>query len=202
MALQPDGRIVAAGLGSPGGRSAFALARYDGGALPPPSLTVAKEHTGSFVRGETGTYTITAGNRGPGPTDGSTVTVHDTLPPGLTATAIGGSGWQCALATLTCVRDDVLGPGDSYPPITLTVHVPCDAPASGVNTATVTGGGDSTTHTAADPTAIVAGRHCGKPPTPGKPHEQVHHHEHHHLHFHVHYHLHHHGDGRAPEGSR
>src|SRR5258706_451347 len=67
-------------------------------------LTVAKTHTGNFTQGQTGaTYTITVSNGGPGSTSG-TVTVVDTLPSGLTATAISGTGWTCTLATLTCTR--------------------------------------------------------------------------------------------------
>src|SRR5205085_511104 len=67
-------------------------------------LTVAKTHTGNFTQGQTGaTYTITVSNAGPGPTS-STVTVVDTLPTGLTATAISGTGWTCTLATLICTR--------------------------------------------------------------------------------------------------
>ena len=42
-------------------------------------LTIDKAHTGSFTRGQTGTYTITVRNAGTGGTSG-TVTVADTLP--------------------------------------------------------------------------------------------------------------------------
>ncbi|WP_326608238.1 hypothetical protein [Streptomyces sp. NBC_01800] len=69
---------------------------------PAPSLTISKSHTGKFTQGRQGTYTITVDNTGPGATDGTTVTVHDTLPAGLTAASITGTGWNCTLATLTC----------------------------------------------------------------------------------------------------
>ncbi|QTE02902.1 hypothetical protein S1361_36550 [Streptomyces cyanogenus] len=49
---------------------------------------------------------------------------------------------------------DVLAAGSSYPPITLKVDVSCTAPRQVINTATVTGGGDTATHTATDPTKI------------------------------------------------
>ncbi|MEU4298492.1 hypothetical protein [Kitasatospora aureofaciens] len=121
----------------------------------PPSLTIAKSHVHTFVRGEDGVYTITVGNAtAAGPTDGTAVTVHDVLPAGLRAERITGSGWNCILATLTCTRSDVLPAGHSYPPVILKADVACDAPAQVTNTATVTGGGDTTTHTATDPTAI------------------------------------------------
>ena len=64
-----------------------------------------------------------------------TVTVVDTLPAGLTATALAGTGWTCTLATLTCTRSDVLAATGVYPAITLTVTVASNAPASLTNTA-------------------------------------------------------------------
>ncbi len=126
-----------------------------------PSLTVKKTHEGDFTAGQQGTYTITVGNDGPGPTDGSTVTVEDVLPDGLTAASISGTGWTCSVATLTCTRSDVLAAGAVYPPITLVADVPCNCRTEhGVDTVTATGGGDSTTHTATDPTTIKHTKHC------------------------------------------
>lgn len=123
----------------------------------PPDLAIVKSHTGNFAQGQTGAaYTIVASNVGGEPTTG-TVTVTDTLPAGLTATGIAGSGWSCTLATLTCTRSDALAAGSSYPPITLTVNVASNAPASVTNTATVSGGGETNTanNTASDPTTIT-----------------------------------------------
>ena len=120
-------------------------------------LTITKSHTGNFSQSQVGaTYTITATNSGFAPTSG-TVTVTDTLPAGLTATAIGGTGWSCVLATLTCTRSDALAAGASYPVITLTVDVANNAPASVTNTAGVSGGGQTNTanDTANDPTTIT-----------------------------------------------
>jgi len=130
--------------------------------LPAPTLAITKTHTGNFTQGRRGTYTITVSNNGPGPTDGSTVTVHDTLPRGLTALSITGAGWNCTRTTLTCTRSDVLAPGSSYPPITLRVKVSCDCDTHHpiANTSTVAGGGDTTTHTATDPTTIKRNKHC------------------------------------------
>src|SRR5204863_416555 len=67
------------------------------------SLTIAKSHSGDFTQGRGGMYTIVVGNAGPGATVG-TVTVRDSLPAGLTARRMTGSGWSCTLATLTCTR--------------------------------------------------------------------------------------------------
>src|SRR5439155_1684623 len=85
----------------------------------PPDLTIAKTHVGNFTQGQIGaSYTLAVSNVGAGSTSG-TVTVTDTLPLGLTATGLVGSGWTCALATLTCTRSDALAAGASYPSIAL-----------------------------------------------------------------------------------
>ncbi|MFD8706617.1 hypothetical protein ACFV1W_29110 [Kitasatospora sp. NPDC059648] len=178
VARVDDGRALASGTATTGRTEPGGTATTDRGTdravgtgttglaftvIPvPPSLTIAKSHTGPFVRGEDGTYTITVGNTSAaGPTDGGTVTVHDVLPAGLAAERITGSGWNCVLATLTCTRSDVLPAGQSYPPVTLKVDVSCDAPERVTNTATVTGGGDTTIRTATDPTTIKYHEHHG-----------------------------------------
>jgi uncharacterized protein (TIGR03437 family) len=103
-------------------------------------LNVTKVHTGNFVQGQIGaTYTITVGNVGQSPTAG-VVNVVDTLPNGLSATAIAGTGWNCTLSSLTCTRSDALDEGAKFPAITLTVNIANNAPASVTNTATVSGG--------------------------------------------------------------
>ena len=108
-------------------------------------MTIIMSHTGSFWQGETGAqYSITVANAGAGPSSG-TVTVTQTLPTGLTATAIGGTGWTCVIGTLTCSRSDVLFPGSNYPAIILTIDVTGNAASSVINTATVSGGGEINT---------------------------------------------------------
>ena len=103
-----------------------------------PDLTITKTHAGNFTQGQVGaTYTITVTNSGAGPTVG-TVTVVDTLPAGLTATAISGTGWVCTLGDVpTCTRSTFWAAAGSYPAITLTVNVASNAPATVINTATV-----------------------------------------------------------------
>lgn len=105
-----------------------------------PDLKLTKTHTGTFMTGQEGTFTLTVTNAGVAPSIG-TITVTDTLPTGLTATAISGTGWACTLATLTCTRSDVLAAGSSYPNITLTVK-PTQA-GSVTNNASVSGGGEA-----------------------------------------------------------
>jgi hypothetical protein len=89
---------------------------------------------------------MTVTNAGTTATTGA-VTMVDTLPTGLIATALGGLGWSCTLGTLTCTRSDALGAGSSYPTITLTVDVGTNAASSVTNTAHVSGGGMSTSTT-------------------------------------------------------
>ncbi|HLZ00021.1 MAG TPA: Ig-like domain repeat protein [Candidatus Angelobacter sp.] len=119
--------------------------------VKPASLSITKTHAGTLSRGQIGaTYTITVSNdANAGPTVG-TVTVADTLPPGMTATSMSGPGWTCVLSTTTCTRSDVLAPGASYPPITLVVNLAINISGQIVNTATVSGGGDPNSHTAMD----------------------------------------------------
>src|SRR5262249_26693656 len=98
----------------------------------------------------------TASNVGSTATDGSVVSVVDTLPSALTATAMSGTGWTCTLGTLTCTRSDMLAANSSYPDITLTVDVANDATTPVTNTATVAGRGelDTSNDGASDPTVI------------------------------------------------
>jgi uncharacterized repeat protein (TIGR01451 family) len=119
-----------------------------------PALTVSITQSGSFAQGQTGaTYLVTVTNGGDVPTSG-TVTVTDTLPAGLTATAVGGTGWSCTLATLTCTRSDELAAGGTYQMLAVTVNVAGNAPASVINRASVSGGGSATAN-ASDPTTII-----------------------------------------------
>jgi endonuclease G len=117
-------------------------------------LDIASTHTGTFTQGETGaTYTLSVTNIGSLASTG-TVSVVNTLPAGLSATAIVGSGWTANLGTLTCTRSDTLAVGAGYPPITVTVNVATNAPTSVTNAAVVSGGGDAVSDLTSDPTII------------------------------------------------
>jgi uncharacterized repeat protein (TIGR01451 family) len=125
--------------------------------LQMPDVTIAKSHVGSFGQGQIGAlYTITASNVGNFNTTGL-VTVTDTLPVGMTATAISGTGWACVLATLACTRSDALAAGTSYPPITLTVNVASNSATPRVNSVTIAGGGEANlaNNTATDSTVVA-----------------------------------------------
>ena len=156
-----DGRLDLAALNAQGGLSAVLL-------QGPPGMAIAKTHGGRFSQGQIGaTYRITVTNSASVATSGN-VTALDTLPTGLTATAMAGSGWDCSgnsfpvigngSATVSCLRSDALAAGTSYPPITLTVNVAVNAPATVNNRAEVEwSAGSNTTN---DPTTI------DQPPTP------------------------------------
>ncbi len=114
----------------------------------PPSppivdLAITKVNLGPFTAGQIGAqYGITVKNVGTIPTSG-VVTVTDTLPFGLTATAISGAGWACTQPAGPCTRSDPLAPGASYPMLTLTVNIAINAPSPIVNLVNVKGGGDT-----------------------------------------------------------
>ena len=131
----------------------------------PPDMTITKSHSGNFTQGQTGaTYTVTVTNSGSGPTTAA-VSVSDTVPTGLTATSIAGTGWTCTQPSGPCNRSSVLNAGASYPALTLTVNVAASAPASVTNTATVSGGGETAPRPMFRMMAMAA-------PTPVAPGEQ------------------------------
>ena len=73
------------------------------------------------------------------------MTVSDPFPAGSFSSIAnaGGAGWNCTIngLTLTCSRSDALAGNDAYPPILVDATVADPAPATIVNTATVSGGG-------------------------------------------------------------
>jgi uncharacterized repeat protein (TIGR01451 family) len=127
---------------------------YQGGAVPILSLNVTL--SSPFIQGQTGAaYTITVSNTGSAASSGL-VTVGDTLPAGLSLVSMAGSGWTCPSSGTTCTRSDVLSPGSSYPPITVTVNVSGNAPSQVTNQVTVSGGGSASANAAVPTTIGVA----------------------------------------------
>jgi uncharacterized repeat protein (TIGR01451 family) len=124
-----------------------------------PDLSLAKAHTGNFVRGGTGTYNLTLSNSGNATTVGVSV-ISDTLPTGLTPNSASGIGWTCSITgqNVNCNRNDPLVAGSSYPVVNIVVAVAQNAASSLVNTANVSGGGEVNTsnNSATDPTSIVS----------------------------------------------
>jgi uncharacterized repeat protein (TIGR01451 family) len=116
-------------------------------ALCVPDLTITKTSSGSFTRGSTASYTITASNVSTLGATSGVVTVNDTLPIGLTptATGTGGTGWTCLISgqTVSCSEPTALAAGGVYSAITLNAAVLQSAPATVTNTAVVGGGGEA-----------------------------------------------------------
>jgi trimeric autotransporter adhesin len=106
---------------------------------PAVDLTVAKSHTGTFVAGGTGTYTITVSNAAGAEREDNTVTVVDTLPAGLTYNSFSGTGWSCSAAAqvVTCTHPATLDPGASFPALNIVVNVLESAAASVTNSVAV-----------------------------------------------------------------
>jgi len=105
--------------------------------VPAPDLTIVSTHTPNFTQGGTGSFFLTVTNSGPAGW-GNYVAVADALPAGVSATAIGGVGWNCSLTGITgigmgCTRQDALLAGASYPVITVAANIASNAPASGTN---------------------------------------------------------------------
>ncbi|TMG12141.1 MAG: DUF11 domain-containing protein, partial [Chloroflexi bacterium] len=146
-------------LGSQATITANQIPGASSGAECTPDLALAKSHADPFVRGSSGTYTLTVSNVGGSATSGTT-TITDTLPAGLTPTAASGTGWSCGIAaqTVTCTSTDVVGSNGSFPAISITVNVGQAAAASLTNTATVSGGGEINTanDSASDVTNVVS----------------------------------------------
>src|SRR3954470_12841556 len=100
--------------------------------VAPDGLGIDATHT-PLSRGRGGALSIVVSNlldtpSDPDPVGGSTVTVTDTIPPGLTVTSIDAPGWTCTGGgTRTCRRTDTLAPHASYPPITFNVNVSASA---------------------------------------------------------------------------
>ena len=123
---------------------------------PPPALSITKAHTGDFTQGQVNaTYTVAVSNSvGAGATSG-TVTVTETIPPGLSLVSMAGTGWTCPAGGTTCTRSDALNGGVSYLPITVTVNVAWNAGTPLLNSVSVSGGGSASSNTS-DSTVINA----------------------------------------------
>lgn len=119
-----------------------------------PLLMISSTHVGNFTQGQSdATYTVVVSNgASAAPTNGP-VQVTDILPEGLTLVSMSGTGWSCV--GNVCTRGDVLTPGASFAPITVTVNIASDAPSQVTNQVSVSGGG-SATASASDPTTVTA----------------------------------------------
>lgn len=115
-------------------------------AVDAPDLVVTKTHTGNFIVGQNGSYTITVVNQGEQATSTATLTVTDTLPAGLTFVSAAGTGWTCSNSsgTVTCTRTTPIAANTAAPPITLTVLATAAAASASpvTNNVSVSGGNE------------------------------------------------------------
>ncbi|GLW90394.1 hypothetical protein [Actinokineospora globicatena] len=88
-------------------------------------LTVSADNDGPWVAGGTGTYTLSVSADLAHAQSDKLVTLTHTLPMGLTPTAADGDGWSCAISghRVVCLSSRTVAPGQSYPPVTVTVQV-------------------------------------------------------------------------------
>ena len=118
------------------------------GATPAPAWSVASTPMPTnFAPGDSSDHvSLLVRNSGAAATDGSTVTVTDTLPAGLTATGISGTehftfgSMECTVTPITCTYSSAVPSGDVFT-IDITVSVASNAPSGATNSATVSGGG-------------------------------------------------------------
>lgn len=154
LALQPDGKIVAAGWGGP--NSDFALARFEGGgSAPPPTgvdLSVTKSGPATVSIGDRATYSVRVTNTST-TTSATNVSLSDTLS-GVTVSVVSATAGQGTCTTTAVGATCSLGTLAPGAGVTVTVAAEPRAtgtltdratvtatqtdPASGNNTATAT----------------------------------------------------------------
>jgi hypothetical protein len=104
-------------------------------------------------------YVATVRNVGADPSAGE-VTLEVELPTGLETSVLStsGSDWVCVKsaaavgvsAKATCTQSNVLGPGGSYPPLTVAARLGADAPDHATALVTASGGGAAASASASD----------------------------------------------------
>jgi hypothetical protein len=103
-----------------------------------PELVTTVSSDATFHPGTTGVFDVSVGNdASAGPTS-APVTATVPVPDGVTVQSADGDGWACRVhaGQILCTRPgsdaDALPPGQTYPPIEVTVAVPADASDSSV----------------------------------------------------------------------
>ena len=125
-----------------------------------PDVVIDKSHTGAFVRGQQGTFTLIVSNIGGRPTT-DPVAIDDTLPAGLGIAGASGTGWACKINpganSLHCDRGDSLASGAAFPAVSVLVNVLESAPGTVVNTGVTSGGGETNTGNNTDTDTVPIG---------------------------------------------
>lgn len=90
-----------------------------------PDLRMVKTSSGDDVVGESGSYYLDVKNIGTSPRPGS-FTVTDTMPTGVVATSVSGTGWTCSLVGagtgISCGYTSALPENTAAPTITVSVN--------------------------------------------------------------------------------
>ncbi|HLF00427.1 MAG TPA: hypothetical protein VI547_00480, partial [Anaerolineales bacterium] len=125
-----------------------------------PDLIVTKTHTGNFVVGTPGIFTLAVTNIGTGPTTG-TITLIDTLPAELDYVSATGAGWTCNLTTagppndvVTCTHPGPLAVGVTLS-VDLTVDPLTDVGSPFINDVSVSTPGESNTANNTDTDSVI-----------------------------------------------
>jgi sugar lactone lactonase YvrE len=131
-----------------------------------PVLQISATHSGDFLAGAQGTFTITVGNQIAAAATNEPVTVTDTLLPttgltGLTLSSLPDNGWNCS--GTTCTNSSYVAGGVDFPPLTGTVNVASGTGSPLTNKAQATGGGSSVSATATDSITVVSLATCEAP---------------------------------------
>ncbi|MER6346682.1 CARDB domain-containing protein [Streptomyces sp. NPDC001595] len=155
VALQSDGKIVAAGGGGPD--QDFALARYEGGGTtpPPPSadLIVTKSGPASVSIGDQATYTVRVTNSSTSTATATGVTLVDTIS-GAGATLVSATTGQ-GNCTLTSTRTAACSLNNLAPGASATVTFAAEPRFLGTLTNTATADAGQTDPSSANDTATV-----------------------------------------------
>jgi uncharacterized repeat protein (TIGR01451 family) len=130
--------------------------------VAPDGLGIDAAHT-PLLRGRAGTLSVVVTNlldtpSDPDPVGGTTVTVTDAIPSGLTVTSVDAPGWTCTGGgTRTCRRTDTLAPHAAYPPIKFNVNVSATAALVLTNTPKYVAHGQGWANIDPDPISVGVG---------------------------------------------
>ncbi len=129
---------------------------------PQSDLAVTMTHTGNFIVGSPGTYTIRVQNVSAVNYAGGLVEMTTNLPTQLAFASVGSAvGWTCAPfggTNVQCTRSDALTAGSFYPDIVITVNVTTAGSYTPGASIVVSGiDGSALNNNATDPTIVTSG---------------------------------------------
>ena len=117
-------------------------------------LSIAATHRGVLTQGQAGFTYLMVVSDGPDSAPVGSVNVVAAFPAGLTPVSIGGTGWTCNLAALSCTRADSLAINSSYPAIVAKVNVAGGLTGAVTSSFVLSGGGNRNAVTAIDSTYV------------------------------------------------